>query len=147
MTFEPGLKTRGQKGVLELVFSSPRVRDSVRGLWCRLVRSSENWQGRGQRGSTFLQISYRIRSLSVGAEGDPACIVVDEIDAVGKSRLKGNGVGGNDGREQRLNQLPAGLYGFNATRKVVVLVGVLRTRGGEKDGEGYPGDRFNERAA
>ena len=55
-------------------------------------------------------------------------------------------MGGNDEREQMLNQLTAWLYGFNTTRKVVVLVGVLRTRRGEKDGEGYPRDRFNERA-
>ena len=72
--------------------------------------------------------------------------MINEVDAVGKSRVKGNGVGGNDEREQRLNQLPAWLYGFNTTRKVVVLVGVLRTRRGEKDGERYPRDRFNERA-
>ena len=65
-------------------------------------------------------------------EGDPACIVVDEIEAVGKSRLKGNNPGGKDGRERRLNQLLVGVDGFGTTPNVVEFRGRL---GGDEGDE------------
>eukprot|EP01028_Stygiella_incarcerata_P007132 TRINITY_DN291_c0_g4_i2.p5 TRINITY_DN291_c0_g4~~TRINITY_DN291_c0_g4_i2.p5 ORF type:complete len:208 (+),score=19.38 TRINITY_DN291_c0_g4_i2:4436-5059(+) len=51
----------------------------------------------------------------------PAIIFIDEIDAIGKSRASGGPMGGNDEREQTLNQLLAEMDGF-ATESAPVIV-------------------------
>ena len=63
----------------------------------------------------------RVRDLfAVAKRAAPAIIFIDEIDAVG--RLRGSGVGGgNDEREQTLNQILVEMDGFEPTEKVVVI--------------------------
>ena len=68
----------------------------------------------------------RVRDLfKTAREMAPAIIFVDEIDAIGKER--GNGrMGGNDERENTLNQLLVEMDGFDTTDHVVVLAGTNR---------------------
>ena len=51
---------------------------------------------------------------------------VDEIDAIGKQRSKGNATGANDERETTLNQLLVEMDGFDTSDHVVVLAGTNR---------------------
>lgn len=82
-------------------------------------------------GSEFVEMfvgvgALRVRDLfKTAREMAPAIIFVDEIDAIGKER--GNGkVGGNDERENTLNQLLVEMDGFVADDHVVVLAGTNR---------------------
>ena len=82
-------------------------------------------------GSEFIEMfvgvgASRVRDLfKTAREMAPAIIFVDEIDAIGKER--GNGkVGGNDERENTLNQLLAEMDGFDSSDHVVVLAGTNR---------------------
>jgi len=62
----------------------------------------------------------KVRDLFKQASEKAPCIVfIDEIDAIGKKR--NNGVGGNDEREQTLNQLLTEMDGFDGTKGVVIL--------------------------
>ncbi len=77
-------------------------------------------------GSEFVEMfvgigASRVRDLfQVAKRTAPAIIFIDEIDAVG--RLRGSGVGGgNDEREQTLNQILVEMDGFEPTEKVVVM--------------------------
>ncbi len=77
-------------------------------------------------GSEFVEMfvgigASRVRDLfQVAKRAAPAIIFIDEIDAVG--RLRGSGVGGgNDEREQTLNQILVEMDGFEPTEKVVVM--------------------------
>jgi ATPase family associated with various cellular activities (AAA) len=54
------------------------------------------------------------------------CDVADEIDAIGRARGKGGFAGGNDERENTLNQLLVEMDGFATTQGVVVLAGTNR---------------------
>jgi len=68
----------------------------------------------------------RVRDLFKEAKaGAPAIIFIDEIDAVGRSRGAGMG-GGNDEREQTLNQLLSEMDGFDRTDLVVVIAATNR---------------------
>jgi cell division protease FtsH len=68
----------------------------------------------------------RVRDLFAKAkETAPSIIFVDEIDAVGRQRGAGLG-GGNDEREQTLNQLLAEMDGFDAATSVIVLAATNR---------------------
>jgi cell division protease FtsH len=78
-------------------------------------------------GSSFIEMfvgvgAARVRDLFEQAKKDaPSIIFIDEIDAIGKSRA-GNGLGGgNDEREQTLNQLLAEMDGFNSTQPIIIL--------------------------
>lgn len=83
-------------------------------------------------GSEFVEMfvgvgSSRVRDLFASAKKNTPCIIfIDEIDAIGKSRGKGNGLGGNDERESTLNQLLVEMDGFSTTEHVVVLAGTNR---------------------
>jgi len=67
----------------------------------------------------------RIRDLFKQAEEKAPCIVfIDEIDAIGKTR--DSVIGGNDEREQTLNQLLAEMDGFDSSRGVVILAATNR---------------------
>ena len=83
-------------------------------------------------GSSFIEMfvgvgASRVRDLFEQAQkAAPAIIFIDEIDAIGKSRASG-GIGGNDEREQTLNQLLAEMDGFNsAAAPVIVLAATNR---------------------
>lgn len=67
----------------------------------------------------------RVRDLFKQAREKAPCIIfVDELDAIGKSRA--NNIGGNDEREQTLNQLLVEMDGFDATSGVILLAATNR---------------------
>ena len=83
-------------------------------------------------GSEFVEMFVgvgpsRVRDLFANARKNTPCIIfIDEIDAIGKSRGKGNFSGGNDERESTLNQILTEMDGFNTSEQVVVLAGTNR---------------------
>ncbi|MBQ2948549.1 MAG: ATP-dependent zinc metalloprotease FtsH, partial [Clostridia bacterium] len=82
-------------------------------------------------GSEFVEMfvgmgAARVRDLFKQAQEKAPCIVfIDEIDAIGKSRNAGM-PGGNDEREQTLNQLLTEMDGFDAGKGVVILAATNR---------------------
>ncbi len=82
-------------------------------------------------GSEFIELfvgvgSGRVRDLFQKAKAKQPCIVyIDELDAIGRKRGAGVG-GGNDEREQTLNQILVELDGFDKDTKVVVLASTNR---------------------
>ena len=82
-------------------------------------------------GSEFVEMfvgmgAAKVRDLFKQANEKAPCIVfIDEIDAIGKKR-DGSGVGGNDEREQTLNQLLAEMDGFDGRKGVVLLAATNR---------------------
>ena len=69
----------------------------------------------------------RVRDLFKQAQQMAPCIVfIDEIDAIGKSRDSALGGGGNDEREQTLNQLLAEMDGFDTNKGLLVLAATNR---------------------
>ncbi|MBE6907990.1 MAG: ATP-dependent zinc metalloprotease FtsH [Ruminococcaceae bacterium] len=83
-------------------------------------------------GSDFVEMfvgvgASRVRDLfSEAAKVAPCIIFIDEIDTIGKSRDGGRWSGGNDEREQTLNQLLAEMDGFDPTKGVIVLAATNR---------------------
>lgn len=81
-------------------------------------------------GSEFVQMfagmgAARVRDLFKQANEKAPCIVfIDEIDAIGKKR--DNAIGGNDEREQTLNQLLTEMDGFDGQKGVVILAATNR---------------------
>lgn len=79
-------------------------------------------------GSEFVELfvgvgSSRVRDLFEQAKKQAPCIVfIDELDAIGKSRSSGGFYGGNDEREQTLNQLLTEMDGFNAGETTVIVL-------------------------
>ena len=82
-------------------------------------------------GSEFVEMfvgmgAAKVRDLFKQANEKAACIVfIDEIDTIGKKR-DGNGMGGNDEREQTLNQLLTEMDGFDGRKGVVILAATNR---------------------
>ena len=82
-------------------------------------------------GSEFVEMfvgmgAAKVRDLFKQASEKAPCIVfIDEIDTIGKKR-DGNGMGGNDEREQTLNQLLTEMDGFDGTKGVVILAATNR---------------------
>ena len=82
-------------------------------------------------GSEFVEMfvgmgAAKVRDLFKQAGEKAPCIVfIDEIDTIGKKR-DGNGMGGNDEREQTLNQLLTEMDVFDATKGVVILAATNR---------------------
>jgi cell division protease FtsH len=83
-------------------------------------------------GSEFVEMfvgvgASRVRDLfKMAKKSSPAIIFIDEIDAVG--RVRGSGVGGgNDEREQTLNQILVEMDGFEPTEKVIVMAATNRS--------------------
>ena len=82
-------------------------------------------------GSDFVEMfvgvgASRVRDLFVEAKKAAPCIVfIDEIDAVGRKRGSGIG-GGNDEREQTLNQLLVEMDGFEGTEGIIVIAATNR---------------------
>ena len=83
-------------------------------------------------GSDFVEMfvgvgASRVRDLFKQAkEKAPAIIFIDEIDAVGRARGKNNMSGGNDERENTLNQLLTEMDGFGTNSNVIVLAATNR---------------------
>ncbi len=82
-------------------------------------------------GSEFVEMfvgmgAAKVRDLFKQANEKAPCIVfIDEIDTIGKRR-DGNGMGGNDEREQTLNQLLTEMDGFDGKKGVVILAATNR---------------------
>lgn len=83
-------------------------------------------------GSEFVEMfvgvgASRVRDLfAMAKKMSPAIIFIDEIDAVGRSRGVGIG-GGNDEREQTLNQILVEMDGFEPTEKIIVMAATNRS--------------------
>ena len=104
-------------------------------------------------GSEFVEMfvgmgASKVRDLFKQAGEKAPCIVfIDEIDTIGKKRDGGSNLGGNDEREQTLNQLLTEMDGFDATKGVVILAATNRpesldpalTRPGRFDRQVYVG--------
>ena len=95
----------------------------------------------GEAGAPFFSVSAsefveaivgigasRVRDLFKQAkEAQPAIIFIDELDAIGRSRSSGQaGFGGNDEREQTLNQILTEMDGFESGEAVIVLAATNR---------------------
>src|SRR5688500_2113172 len=64
----------------------------------------------------------RVRDLfNQAKEAAPAIVFIDELDAIGRSRAQGANLGGNDEREQTLNQILTEMDGFESNVAVIVL--------------------------
>lgn len=83
-------------------------------------------------GSSFIEMfvgvgAARVRDLFEQAKKDaPSIIFIDEIDAIGKSRAANGNMGGNDEREQTLNQLLAEMDGFGTDTPIIILAATNR---------------------
>ena len=81
-------------------------------------------------GSDFVEMfvgvgASRVRDLFRSAREKAPCIIfIDELDAIGKSRV--NNLGGNDEREQTLNQLLVEMDGFNNEKGLIILAATNR---------------------
>lgn len=79
-------------------------------------------------GSSFIEMfvgvgAARVRDLFEQAKKEaPAIIFIDEIDAIGKSRSASGPIGGNDEREQTLNQLLAEMDGFDSAKYPIIVL-------------------------
>ncbi len=83
-------------------------------------------------GSDFVEMfvgvgAARVRDLFKQAKEKAPCIIfIDEIDAVGRSRGRGGIMGGNDERENTLNQLLVEMDGFNTDKGVILMAATNR---------------------
>jgi len=83
-------------------------------------------------GSDFVEMfvgvgASRVRDLFESAKEKAPCIIfIDEMDAIGRSRGRNNMVGGNDERENTLNQLLAEMDGFDANEGVIIMAATNR---------------------
>ena len=83
-------------------------------------------------GSEFVEMfvgmgASKVRDLFKQAKEKAPCIVfIDEIDAIGQKRNSGSGIGGNDEREQTLNQLLTEMDGFESNNGVIILAATNR---------------------
>jgi len=102
-------------------------------LLAKAVAGEADVQFLSVSGSAFIEMfvgvgASRVRDLFEQAKKvAPAIIFIDEIDAIGKSRASGGPMGGNDEREQTLNQLLAEMDGFSTeVAPVIVLAATNR---------------------
>lgn len=101
-------------------------------LLARALAGEANVPFFSMSGSEFIEMvvgvgAARVRDLFTQAhKAAPAIIFVDELDAIGRRRGGGNFIGGNDEREQTLNQLLIEMDGFDAREAVIVLAATNR---------------------
>lgn len=97
-------------------------------LLAKAVAGEANVEFLSVSGSAFIEMfvgvgASRVRDLFEQAKKvAPAIIFIDEIDAIGKSRASGGPMGGNDEREQTLNQLLAEMDGFSTEYAPVIVL-------------------------
>ena len=83
-------------------------------------------------GSEFVEMfvgmgAAKVRDLfKQAAEKAPCIVFIDEIDTIGKKRDGASDIGGNDEREQTLNQLLTEMDGFDTTKGVIILAATNR---------------------
>ena len=83
-------------------------------------------------GSDFVEMfvgvgASRVRDLFKKAKEKAPCIIfIDEIDAIGRTRGRGQVMGGNDERENTLNQLLVEMDGFNSDKGVIIMAATNR---------------------
>lgn len=83
-------------------------------------------------GSDFVEMfvgvgAARVRDLFKEAKAKAPCIIfIDEIDAIGRMRGKGQMMGANDERENTLNQLLAEMDGFNSDKAIIIMAATNR---------------------
>ena len=100
-------------------------------LLARAVAGEANVPFFRMSGADFVEMfvgvgAARVRDLFKQAREKAPCIVfIDELDALGKSRVSGV-MGGNDEREQTLNQLLVEMDGFDATSGLIILAATNR---------------------
>ncbi len=101
-------------------------------LLARAVAGEANVQFLSIAGSEFMEMlvgvgASRVRDLFTTAKKlAPAIIFIDEIDAIGRARGKGNFSGGHDEREQTLNQILVEMDGFSQNDNVIVMAATNR---------------------
>ena len=99
-------------------------------LFAKAVAGEANVPFFSISGSDFVEMfvgvgASRVRDLFEQAQKNMPCIIfIDEIDAVGRQRGAGLG-GGNDEREQTLNQLLVQMDGFEASSSIIVMADIL----------------------
>src|ERR671933_1565064 len=101
-------------------------------LLARAVAGEANVPFFSMSGSEFIEMivgvgASRVRDLFAEAKkAAPAIVFVDELDAIGRRRGSAVSLGGNDEREQTLNQLLIEMDGFDAREAVIVLAATNR---------------------
>lgn len=101
-------------------------------LFAKAVAGEANVPFFSKSGSDFVEMfvgvgASRVRDLFDQAKKNQPCIVfIDEIDAVGRQRGAGMG-GGNDEREQTLNQLLVAMDGFESNEHIIVMAATNRS--------------------
>ncbi len=101
-------------------------------LFAKAVAGEANVPFFSKSGSDFVEMfvgvgASRVRDLFDQAKKNSPCIVfIDEIDAVGRQRGAGMG-GGNDEREQTLNQLLVAMDGFESDEHIIVMAATNRS--------------------
>ncbi len=101
-------------------------------LLAKAVAGEANVPFFSMSGSEFVEMfvgmgASKVRDLFKQAKEKAPCIVfIDEIDAIGQKRNAGNGMGGNDEREQTLNQLLTEMDGFDGSSGVIILAATNR---------------------
>lgn len=101
-------------------------------LLAKAVAGEANVPFLSMSGSDFVEMfvgvgAARVRDLFKQAKEKAPCIVfIDEIDAVGRARGKNPSMGGNDERENTLNQLLTAMDGFGTNNGVIVLAATNR---------------------
>ncbi len=101
-------------------------------LLARAVAGEANVPFFSMSASEFVEMivgvgASRVRDLFEQAKAvAPAIIFIDEIDAIGRSRSAAGGLGGNDEREQTLNQILTEMDGFTGSEGVIVLASTNR---------------------
>lgn len=101
-------------------------------LLARAVAGEANVPFFSMSGSEFVEMivgvgAARVRDLFAQAKKEaPSIVFVDELDAIGRRRGVGGMVGGNEEREQTLNQLLVEMDGFDSRQAVIVLAATNR---------------------